>query len=246
MRLLSSILEKTVALVFPNTCLICNKISPLKHFCKNCLPPPELISLKTCDKCGLPVKLCACKWNFYYFDKMISCLEADNKTKSAFYSFKFGGNRSGYEFFSEKMVERLNEKYGDLKIDIITSVPSHKSTLNERGYDQVKLLAKGISRQLKVKYIPLLKQPKKASKQHETNTIEQRFSNVVSKYSFCNNCNIKGKTILLVDDIKTTGATLSQCAKELKLSGAESVFAITALTVYPKNKDEEKQTVEKN
>lgn len=244
MRLLSSILEKTVSLIFPNRCLSCNKITPLKHFCKDCLPPPTLIHIKTCEKCGLPIKLCACKWNFYYFDKMISCLEADDKTKNSFYSFKFGGNRSGFEFFSEKMVEMLNEKHSDLKIDIITSVPSHKSTVNERGYDQVKLLAKGISKGVGVNYIPLLRQPKKSSKQHETESINQRFSNVVGKYSFCNNQNIKGKTVLLVDDIKTTGATLSQCAKELKLSGAEKVIAITALTVYPKNK-EEKQTVEK-
>ena len=245
MRLLTDTLEKAVALIFPNRCLVCEKITPLKYFCNDCLPAPELIGLKTCKKCGLLIKDCSCKFNFYYFDSIISCLEADEKCKEAFYAYKFYGNVTGSRFFYEKMAQRIKEDYQDLKIDIVTFVPSHKSSVNERGFDQVKILAKGLAKLIKVKYRPLLCQPKKSQKQHKTVTVDERFRNVEGKYRFCGKSSIKGKTILLVDDIKTTGATLSQCAKELKLSGAEKVIVITALTVYPKNKDKEKQTVEK-
>ena len=72
-----------------------------------------------------------------------------------------------------------------------------------------------------------------------------RKGNLLGIFSTVDEIDILDKRILLCDDIKTTGATLSQCAKELKLSGAEKVIVITALTVYPKNKDKEKQTVEK-
>ena len=245
MHSLSRIAEKAVALVYPNRCLACNKITPLKYFCKDCTGLLNPIKLKLCTKCGLPRKYCACKWNFYYFDKMLSCFEADEITKNAFYSFKFGGNLMGAKYFSSHMSRKIKNSSNVPNIDFITSVPSHKSTLNERGYDQVKLLAKGISKDLKIKYVKLLNQPGKTPKQHESTDIKERFLNVSGKYSVLKNKNLNGKTVLLVDDIKTTGATLSQCARELKLSGAEKVIAVTALTVYPKSEKIKKQTVEK-
>lgn len=238
MRLLNNLTEKAVALLFPNRCLNCRKITTLKYFCKDCKDAPNYITVKTCIRCGLPKKHCACRWNFYYFDEMLSCFEADEATKNSFYSFKFGGILSGGKFFSFEMAKRLKQHPDYLDFSIITSVPSHKSTVYERGYDQVKVLAKHIAKLTKIKYKPLLYQSKKVPKQHESDSISERFSNVSGKYSVFKNVDIKNKNILLVDDIKTTGATLSQCARELKLAGAERVVAISALTVYPKDKEE--------
>lgn len=239
MRLLNSFIEKSVALLFPNRCLNCGKITTLKYFCKDCKDAPKYITVKVCTRCGLPKKHCACKWNFYYFDEIISCFEADEATKRSFYSFKFGGNLLGGKFFSHQMAERLKLHPDYLNFGIITSVPSHKSTVIDRGYDQVKVLAKDMAKALKLNYAPLLYQPNKTPKQHESANIAERFLNVSGKYSVLKNADIKDKTILLVDDIKTTGATLSQCARELKLAGAERVIAVTALTVYPKKKNNE-------
>ena len=238
MRLLNDFIEKSVALLFPNRCLNCRKITTLKYFCKDCKELPNYIKVKICTSCGLPKKHCACKWNFYYFDEMISCFEADEATKNSFYSFKFGGDFWGGNFFSTKMTERIKQHPNYLDISIITSVPSHRSTVYERGYDQVKALAKNISKLTKIEYIPLLYQTKKSPKQHQSANIAERFSNVSGKYSIFKNVDVKDKIVLLVDDIKTTGATLSQCARELKLAGAERVIAVSALTVYPKEKKE--------
>lgn len=244
MRLLNKFIEKSIAVLFPNRCLNCHKITTLEYFCKDCKYIPNYITEKICSKCGLPKKHCACKWNFYYFDEIISCFEADEATKRSFYSFKFGGNLSGGKFFSIEMAEKIKLHSDYLDFSIITSVPSHKSTISERGYDQVKVLAKNIAKINKLNYVPILYQPKKTSKQHQSVNIAERFSNVTGKYSAFENADIKNKTVLLVDDIKTTGATLSQCARELKLAGAEKVIAITALTVYPKDKNSE-ETEEK-
>ena len=215
------------------------KIITEKYFCKDCKDVIARITVKTCPKCGLPRKICACKWNFYYFDEIISCLESDDATKNSFYSFKFGGVFAGGRFFASEMGEKLKTYPAYDDINLITSVPSHKSAHHTRGYDQVKVLAKNLSKIIKKEYIPLLRQPKKSPKQHETTGISERFANVVNKYTTRKNANIKNKTILLVDDIKTTGATLSQCARELKLAGAKKVIAISALTVYPKGKNDQ-------
>ena len=238
MRLLNNFIEKMVAVLFPNRCLSCRKITTLKYFCKGCGNVTNPIKVKTCLKCGLPLKLCDCKRNFYYFDEMVSCFEADEPTKRSFYSFKFGGDFWGGKFFSAKMAEIIKNHPDYSDFEIITSVPSHKSTITARGYDQVTALAKGVAKIIKLKYQQVLYQPKKASKQHESSSIAERFSNVSGKYTVLKNVNVKDKTILLVDDIKTTGATLSQCARELKLAGAKKVVAISALTVYPKDKEE--------
>lgn len=241
MRLFSNFIEKAVALLFPNRCLNCQKITTLKYFCKACGDVTKRIFLKICPDCGLPEKHCACRWNFYYFDEMISCFEADEATKRSFYSFKFGGNLSGGNFFSLEMAERLKNHPDYLDFEIITSVPSHRSTTANRGYDQVKVLANNIAKILKIKYTPILYQPKKSPKQHESSNIAERFLNVSGKYSVLKGADVKDKLILLVDDIKTTGATLSQCARELKLAGAKRVIAISALTVYPKSKADKKE-----
>lgn len=68
--------------------------------------------------------------------------------------------------------------------------------------------------------------------------VDKRFENVKSKYSLIKRADVKDKTILLVDDIKTTGATLSQCARELKLAGAHRVCVVSAVTIYPKPKED--------
>ena len=238
MRLLNNFIEKAIAVLFPRHCLNCHKLITTGYFCKACSNTPNYITVKTCSECGLPKQKCVCKWNFYYFDEIISCFEADEATKRSFYSFKFGGDLSGGKFFSTEMSERLKLHPDYLDFSVITSVPSHKSTVSERGYDQVKALAKNIAKLNKLNYVQLLYQPKKTPKQHQSADIAERFINVSGKYSVYENADTKDKTVLLVDDIKTTGATLSQCARELKLAGAERVVAITALTVYPKDKEE--------
>lgn len=237
MPLKNKFAENLLDLFFPRRCLNCRKITTNKYFCNDCKNVAAYIKVKTCEKCGLPLKHCSCDWNFYYFDEIISCFESDEKTKNSFYSFKFGGNIVGSKFFSSQMAKRVKKHASYADIDIITSVPLHGSTLNERGYDQVKILAKHISKLSDIKYERLLCQPKKAPKQHETKGMSERFVNVSDKYRVNKNKSLTDKTVLLVDDIKTTGATLSQCARELKFAGAKRVIAISALTVYPKEKE---------
>ena len=210
---------------------MCNKIIQGKYFCRDCDGKIAPIKIKTCLSCGQVLSKCSCKRNFYYFDEMVSCFEADENTKTTFYSFKFGGNFFGGKYFAEEMIKHIKKKLDYTDIDIITPVPSHKSAKQEKEYDTAEVLAKQISKALHIPFKRLIIQPKKVPKQHETEGFAERYNNVKGKYSVKKRANIKNKTILLVDDIKTSGATLSECARELKLSFAGKVIGVTALTV---------------
>lgn len=234
--MLTGLINRIISIVFPNHCICCGKIIAQNYFCESCKDLFVPIKLKTCEKCGLPLKNCDCKWNFYYFDRIISVFENDGSVKSSFYNFKFNSQLLTGEYFAEKMAELIIKKYNDVAFDFVTFVPTHIATVRERGYDQTALIAKKIAKRLNIQYKKLLHQPKATVKQHESKSIRDRYDNVKNKYKISKSANLQGKTILLIDDIKTTGATLSECARQLKLAGAKKVFTATALiTSFVKN-----------
>lgn len=234
--MLTRIKDAAIKIFYPYHCLCCGKIIAEKYFCKDCCGAVQPIKKKICSDCGMLEKDCVCKWNFYYFDEMISCFEGTEDTKKAFYSYKFYDNYVGGEFFANEMSKRVRTKSFEYDIDLITAVPSHCSAASERQYDPVKYLAKYISNAEKIPFNQVLVQPKKVEKQHESKRFEDRYINVKNKYRVRKNANLDGKTVLLVDDIKTTGATLSECARELKLAGAQKVIAVSAVTIFSPEK----------
>ncbi len=234
--MLSRFLNRLLSLIYPERCLSCGKLITKPYFCKKCFDDIKEINLKICFKCGLPVKLCTCKRNFYYFKYVISPFENNGNVKSAFYRCKFGGAKSGYKFFAQKMAEWTRVKYSKVDFDLVCWVPCHTSSKNKYGYDRVGYLAKLVANNLKLPAVDVLKQPKPSASQHDSSGINERFNNVQGKYKTKYPGKVRGKTVLLVDDIKTSGATLSETARELKLSGAKEVYALTALTTYPEKK----------
>ncbi|MBI2416431.1 MAG: ComF family protein [Ignavibacteriales bacterium] len=111
--------------------------------------------------------------------------------------------------------------------DIIIPVPLHKSKRFERGYNQSAHIAKGIARELKT---PVYKNAVKRIKATKTQTklnLTERRENMLDAFKMRNPNLVKGKSIMLVDDVITTGATITECAKVLKQAGAAAVFAVS-------------------
>ncbi|MDR0913693.1 MAG: ComF family protein [Oscillospiraceae bacterium] len=104
----------------------------------------------------------------------------------------------------------------------VTAVPLHKSSEAERGYNQSRLLAKSAARFLNFPYKDLLVKHTQNRCQHSLKRHE-RVINVQNVYSAAKNADVAGKTILLIDDIVTTGSTLGECAKVLLAAGAKRV-----------------------
>lgn len=223
-------------MLFPNTCICCGDIidsgESLCYYCNEMLTRCDPI--KRCFACGLTKDNCQCKHRVFRFDGCVSPFVNDGVAKKAMYAFKFGRRESYAEFFAHYMALSVKNEYRDITFDGIAYVPMRFSKLLKRGFNQSYVLANILGEILHIPvYKNSLKEIKKSQTQHKL-PIELRFDNVKDLYKA--RYSIFGKTILLVDDIKTTGATLDACAAELYSAGAARVYCVTGLMTEKKKK----------
>ena len=112
-------------------------------------------------------------------------------------------------------------------IDMVSCIPLSRKRMHDRGYNQAELLAKEISKKVGVEYLPTLKKIRHNTAQSTIKDSKQRAANVIGAYRVVDAEKVKGKYILLVDDVVTTGSTVSECARILKKSGAKAVYCVT-------------------
>lgn len=228
-------LNRLFSFIFPNTCLGCGEIiADGEYFCDCCY---ELLSRidsdKQCIKCGLPKGKCDCNNEVYSFDGIIAPFYNKDTAQNAMYAFKFNKRKYIATFFAQQMALNFKYVYSDTPFDGICYVPLSAKSFRKRGFNQ--------SREIAVKMAEILKIPlldgqlgckNKHKSQHKTSA-EERKENVKGVYYPLKKASGR---ILLVDDIKTTGATLNACAEQLLLSGATSVYCITGLITYNRDK----------
>ncbi|MBQ3005475.1 MAG: ComF family protein [Clostridia bacterium] len=200
-------------IIYPTHCAACGDIiEPGQKFCKDCKSELEFIKIKQYKN----------KNN--KFDRLISVFCYKDAAKRVVLRYKFHGKKYLYKTMAEYMFREFEENYDDINFDYITNIPMSFSEYMNRGFNQTKVLAKALSRKTKIKYKKLLR--KKFSTKNQVGlTAKERAENL--KGCFENTENIKGKTILLVDDVKTTGATLNECSKVLRKAGAKGIYCIT-------------------
>lgn len=222
---INSVLNKIYNTIFPCHCPYCGDIIPIDAY--------------ACDKCkknlqqeNIVTKLIN--------STNVSPFRYDGVYKYAVYNLKFNKCPEYAEQMAVPMVSAINKAFKNQldeigNIDFITYVPTTKKKKYKRGYNQSQLLAKYIAMQLNIKCKPLLIKIKENETQHLLPR-KKRKSNVKSAFSYNYKFNnLHNKNILLVDDIITTGATLSECTKALYAGGAENVLCTTYVTVLPEN-----------
>lgn len=162
--------------------------------------------------------------------KCISPLPYKDNFAKAVKQFKFYNQGVYAKQFSMLMSERILCNYKCEKIDFITCVPMHKNALKIRRYNQAELLAKQCAEILKIPYADTLEKIKENKAQHSIKGSE-RAQNVKGVYQVINKELIKGKNILIIDDIITTGNTLGECAKMLKKAECKNICCATVCAV---------------
>jgi len=230
-RLLSQILN----LFFPARCPVCNEIGQRHmHLCDRCEEDVVRITDR-CLGCGSPRTGCTCsKHNFSLF--LASPFVYENKIRDAIHRFKFGGETDLVKFFGKETAETIDKEFGDVKFDVVTCVPQTKRKHRKRGYNQSALLAEEIAKQLSLPYDELLLiKTRETADQHHLKG-KERIKNLKDAFTADNPDSVRDKTILLVDDIKTTGATLNECRKALLKAGAEAVRCATVAVTPERTK----------
>lgn len=217
---------------FPERCSICGEIKPfLKAYCPKCLIDTKAIPDDVCKKCAH--EKCICHKNltatlphftavYYYQGHLKRCI----------LRLKFHGESSYAEIFGKAMANKLKADYPDTTFDGVCFVPMTKSAKRKRGYNQSELLAREVANELRLSLVPCLAKVKDSSDQ-KTLTGEERRKNLKNNFTVTKKTNISGKTLILCDDIKTTGATLKECSDTLMRAGANDVYCLSlAVTQY--------------
>lgn len=224
-------------LIYPAFCAVCSeKIEPLLDFgvCESCLKTIKTLESPLCQRCGIPQKNIStnsqhcnfCKGEKFFFDRQLSTSAYKGALKVCIHQFKYKRKRKLGKILSQIMLEFAKKHLSIEEIDLITCVPLHNRKLAERGFNQSEILAKNIAENLNIDFSnPILR---KANTKSQFNlNKDQRVRNVSGAFTCSDKTNLNNKKVLLVDDIFTTGATVNECAKTLKSSGAEKVIVLT-------------------
>ena len=213
----NTLLNRVLDLFYPPRCVWChcflNGAEKRERVCRTC-------------KTSLPVfKREERRQALSELESCISVLEYSGKVRRSILRYKF----SGLSFYSSVYTDLMSSvlEREEYACDIVTWVPLSRKRLRSRGYDQARLLAEGFAGKAGLDCEVLLKKTRNTAPQSGTGSRAERKTNIRDAYSPLRKEKIVGKTILLMDDIVTTGATLSECARVLKDAGAKQVKALT-------------------
>lgn len=227
--MLKDIFSFILSLIYPNKCLLCNKVivKNKEHLCNLCRK-----SLKVDTKIRYFERLYDSNGNTI---KCISPFEYTGNIKNAIWRFKFRGYKNYSEFFAKMIARELEINFKNVKVDYITFVPLRKDRKRDRGYNQAQCLALDLSRKTGISCKDLLTKVKKTKIQHELSLVYRR-ENVKGAFAVktTEKLNVENKIVLICDDIITSGSTLYECAKVLLENGAKSVYCCTVAYIPPK------------
>ncbi len=184
-----------------------------------------------------------CQNNTHYFDKAFTCMIYGTKEKEIIHQYKYGGKAYMGEQLGKLLLERIILE--GLELDVVTAVPMHPKKLKKRGYNQAELMARVVARGIGVEYsnrilkrdiykAPMNKMGKSDrmtkilgaysaydDKTEKSDTRKLRHNRRKDEFS------VSGKSVLLVDDVYTTGSTADECSKILRELGAEKIYVLT-------------------
>ena len=220
-------------LLFPRRCPVCDDIVvPWGALCcDKCKGKLKYLGEHYCMKCGKGLsgpekEYCGdCRKHPHKFVRGRSLYQYE-RAAGAIYRFKYQGRQEYADFFAEELYQHLGRDIQTMKAEAIIPVPLHKSRLRERGYNQAAVLARALSERCGVPVQEhLVIRQKKTTPQKQLNYAERQ-NNLKKAFKICAN-DVKLNTVIIIDDIYTTGSTVDALAEALLDKGVKHVFVIT-------------------
>jgi competence protein ComFC len=225
------------SLLYPPVCVICRaSVRATEYLCDQCEAKVVRIVAPFCRKCSEPFEgaitdefTCAnCAHRTIHFDAAVAEYRSRGIVRQIIHDFKYG-----HQIYLRQPVARWlraafdDARLRDCRFDIIIPVPLHPTRQRERGFNQASLLAELLSAQVSIPSKLLLERIRYTTTQTALDRAE-RMENLHNAFRLRKNVDVRGLRVLLIDDVLTTGSTLSECARILKRAGAISVHAATA------------------
>ena len=214
-------------LLYPPRCPVCGKLLPVGRDLCSCTDDRVLrVPDSACEHCGAAVDCCSCGVEsgrplrhitapFVYADLIRARLLA----------LKLQGEKRLAKPLGAQMALRFAQVFPQAEIDVVTFVPVTKKVKRERGYNQSELLARQVGTLLLLPVRALLIKTRETPHQRGLNAV-QRSENLCGAFSTDTGADVSGKTVLLCDDIRTTGSTLWECETALLAAGARDVYCL--------------------
>ena len=213
-------LHRLLQLLFPAKCV----------FCRTLLGKDETDLCASCRK-NAPV-FSKGKFQLSFIARWTAVWYYKDEVRSSLLRYKFGNRRSYAPFYGRLLAMKLQTDKLD-SFDVLTYVPISRLRKWKRRFDQMELVAGFVSQELEVPVTTVLKKVRHNKPQSTLKSAAQRRANALNAYKVIDPAVIQGKRVLLLDDILTTGATASECARTLLTAGAKEVtFAAIAVASH--------------
>jgi len=236
MRAVREFAHNVVRLLYPNTCLICDApegdAGNFRHgVCNDCRLAVTTDPLAACPWCAQTVGPhtdtthgCAeCRGTALGFERAFRLGPYAGKLRDAVLRTKFLAGEGLADLLGRMFAECRGESFRAAEVDLVAPVPLHWWRKWTRGYNQSEAVARELAAALSVPFAPRLLRRVRWTPQQLQPTREARRENVKGAFRVGNGARLAGKTVLLVDDVMTTGSTLGEAARTLRNAGAERV-----------------------
>lgn len=225
------------SLFYPPVCTICAaSVASGEYLCEACDARVARIVAPFCQTCSEPFSgaitgpfACAnCAHRTLYFEAAVAAHRSRGIVRRVVHDFKYG-----HQDYLRHLVGRwleaafADERLRGQRFDLLVPVPLHPARQRERGFNQAATLAEWISARRGIPCGKALERVRYTRTQTAFDRAE-RMENLHDAFRLRKNMNVRELRVLLIDDVLTTGATLSECARVLKKEGAAVVYAATA------------------
>lgn len=227
-------------IIYPKTCLVCH--SRLENntvdnsLCTNCRQEIKKNIPPFCVICGRQIRgnqiyknVCPnCLRRNFCFDRALSPCVYEGVIRELIHKFKYQNKGYLNRLLTGFLIEFIRQNRITTQLfDLVMPIPLHQTRLREREFNQAELLARRIAQE----FCLVLSSSNLWQKHHRKTQMElkktQRWENIKDSFALRNPSQVKGKNILLIDDVLTTGATCSEASSTLKAAGAEIVWVLT-------------------
>src|SRR5215471_6758193 len=233
----TDLLGGIASLLYPPSCPICSaSVGVREYLCTGCEAKLSRIVPPFCAKCSEPFDgaitttfSCAnCAHRSLHFDAAVSAYRSRGIVRHVILNFKYGRQIHLRHLVARWLVAAFDdERLRERRFDAIVSVPVHPARQRERGFNQAAVLAQWLSAHLSLPVCPALERIRCTTTQTAFDRSE-RMQNLRGAFRLRKKLDVRRLRVLLIDDVLTTGSTLSECARALKKAGAQSVHAATA------------------